>query len=156
MGHNYWRQHLRKEFSHWFKEINMVWEGMKLLEKHKINNDAWVELSGGIWRWYTVFLNYSGRIQNLHMDTSSQPHHNLSAPLCTYLIPEMKLGSPTSFLVVLLYATLPHVCHLQIPPLSSTHASLFILCFFNNFIPSHTIFISLNQCENSFLRCWRQ
>ena len=23
---------------------------MKLLEKHKIKNDSWVELSGGIWR----------------------------------------------------------------------------------------------------------
>ena len=54
MGQNYWRQHLRKEFSHWFKERNKVWEGMKLLEKHKINNDAWVELSGEIWRWHTL------------------------------------------------------------------------------------------------------
>ena len=53
MGHNYWRQYLRKEFSHWFKERNKVWEGMKLLEKHKINNDVWVELSGEIWRWHT-------------------------------------------------------------------------------------------------------
>ena len=110
-----------------------------------VNQGCYPSLSG--------FLNSSGHLQKWYIYPDSQTHKELSDSLCAHSLLVMKSGSPTRCLAVILYATFSPLRHLQIPPRSSTHAYFFILWFPVTFIPFHTWFIYLNQCEKSFLVC---
>ena len=51
--------------------------------------------------YFTGFLNYSGHLQKWHLYPASQPHHELTAPLCTHFILATKPGSPNRCLAAL-------------------------------------------------------
>ena len=106
--------------------------------------------------YLTGFLNSSGHLPKWHLDSTSLPHHELIAPICTHSLPAMKLVSPTRCFAALFNANFPPACHLRISPHSYTHAYIFSYAFLFISYPSMPGFFLWTNVRSIFLRYWRQ